>query len=179
MFAAISPEVLARAREVKLLILDVDGVLTSGQLFMESNGEIIKAFNTLDGHGIKMLQETGVQTAIITARNDEAVRHRAEQLGITHYFFGQHDKKQAYFALLQKANVAHHQCAMVGDDVIDLPIMSRCGFPVAAANAHQWVKQHALWTTQKNGGFGAVRETTDLIMHAQNTLQAALERYLA
>lgn len=178
MFANISPEVLARAREVKLLILDVDGVLTSGQLFMASDGDIIKAFNTLDGHGVKMLQESGVQTAIITARNDNAVHYRAEQLGITHYLHGQHDKKKAYFELLQQADVAQNQCAMVGDDVIDLPILSRCGFPVAVANAHEFVQQHAVWVTQKNGGFGAVREVTDLIMHAQGTLQAALERYL-
>lgn len=179
MFVAISPEIFDRARKIKLLILDVDGVLTNAQLFMSNQGEVIKAFNTLDGHGIKMLQESGVQTAIITARNDEAVRCRAEQLNISHYFYGQHDKKQAYFELLKKAQVQPEEVAMIGDDVIDLPILSRCGLPIAVANAHEFVKQHAAWITQKNGGFGAVREITDLIMHAQNTLQAVLECYLA
>lgn len=177
MFSDLPEVVLARARDVKLLILDVDGVLTTGQLFIFANGETVKPFHTLDGHGIKMLQQTGVQTAIITARNDEAVHFRAKQLGITHYFCGQHDKKAAYEQVRALARVAEHECAMVGDDVIDLPILVRCGLPIAVQNAHDFVKQHALWVTEKSGGMGAVREVTDLIMLAHNTLQAALEQY--
>ena len=178
MFAPLSPDLKQRARKTKLLILDVDGVLTSAQLFIGSGGEIIKAFNTLDGHGIKMLQESGVQTAIITARNDSAVSHRAEQLGITHYFHGIADKKTAFAQLCVRAAVSPDECAMVGDDVIDLPVLSRCGFPIAVANAHEFVKRHAAYVTQKSGGFGAVREVSDLIMDAQNTLSAVLNGYL-
>lgn len=179
MFTHIPGAVIERANKIKLLILDVDGVLTTGQLFITHQSEIIKPFNTLDGHGIKMLQQTGVQTAIITARNDEAVRARAEQLGITHYFYGQHDKKAAYEQVRALANVSEQECAMVGDDVIDLPILVRCGLPIAVHNAHDFVKQRVLWTTSKQGGMGAVREVTDLIMFAQGSLQTALEQYLA
>ncbi|MDO4434165.1 MAG: HAD hydrolase family protein [Alysiella sp.] len=179
MLTHFSDDVLLRARAIKLLLLDVDGVLTSGQLFIGGNGEIIKAFHTLDGHGIRMLQDSGVQTAIITARSDNAVRVRAEQLGITHYFHGVHDKKLAYEQVRELAGVAEHECAMIGDDVIDLPVLMRCGLPIAVASAHDFVKQNVVWVTQKNGGFGAVREVTDLIMYAQHTLRTALDGYLA
>ena len=177
MFTPLSPERQQRLHDIKLLILDVDGVLTSAQLFIGSSGEVIKAFNTLDGHGIKMLQNTGVQTAIITARNDPAVAHRAAQLGINHYLHGVENKHQAFAQLCAQIQIAAQETAFVGDDVIDLPVMTRCGFPFAVANAHAYVKEHALYTTQKSGGFGAVREITDLIMHAQNTLSDALAEY--
>ena len=178
MFTPLSPECQQRLHDIKLLILDVDGVLTSAQLFIGSSGEIIKAFNTLDGHGIKMLHQTGVQTAIITARDDPAVAHRAEQLGISHYLYGVENKQQAFAHLCAQIKIPPQHCAFVGDDVIDLPVMTRCGFPFAVANAHDFVKEHALYTTQKSGGFGAVREVTDLIMHAQNTLSDALAEYI-
>ncbi|QMT31050.1 KdsC family phosphatase [Alysiella filiformis] len=179
MFPHYPESVLQRAQHTKLLIMDVDGVLTTGQLFIASTGEIIKPFHTLDGHGIKMLQQTGVQTAIITARNDPAVATRAEQLGITHYFKGVHDKKLAYEQLCEIAQVAENECAFVGDDVIDLPVMVRCGLPIAVQNAHFTVQQRAAYITQKSGGMGAVREVTDLIMMAQNTFQAALNGYVS
>ncbi len=178
MFTHLPEELLERARRIKLLIMDVDGVLTGGQLFINSNGEVIKAFNTLDGHGIKMLQDSGVQTAIITARNDAAVSARAQQLGISHYFYGVADKKEAYIELCRKAGVSQDECAFVGDDVIDLPVMTRCAMPIAVANAHDFVKWHAVYTTAHRGGKGAVREVCDLIMFAQDKLQAALEEYL-
>lgn len=118
-----------------------------------------------------------MQTAIITARNDPAVAHRAAQLGINHYLHGVENKQQAFAQLCAQTQIAAQQCAFVGDDVIDLPVMTRCGFPFAVANAHSYVKEHALYTTRKSGGFGAVREVTDLIMHAQNTLSDALAEY--
>lgn len=177
MFAHLNPDLIQRARAIKLFIMDVDGVLTTGQLFITAAGEIIKPFNTLDGHGIKMLQQTGVQTAIITARNDPAVAARAQSLGIQHYCYGIHDKRVAYETLREKLGLNESECAMVGDDVIDLPILVRCGLPIAVANAHHFVQQHACYTTEKSGGMGAVRECTDLIMYAQNTLQAALDEY--
>lgn len=177
MFHQISHDVRQRAAPIKLLIMDVDGVLTTGQLFISASGEIIKPFHTLDGHGIKMLQNTGVQTAIITARNDPAVETRATQLGITHYFKGVHDKKLAYAQLREAAQVTENECAFVGDDVIDLPVLVRCGLPIAVQNAHFAVKQHAAYITEKHGGMGAIREVTDLIMWSQNTFQAALDEY--
>ncbi len=177
MFPQLPPDLVQRARKIKLLILDVDGVLTTGQLFISSAGEIIKPSHTLHGHGIKMLQQTGVQTAIITARNDPAVAARAEQLGITYYFKGVHNKKIAYEQLREQAQVSELECAFVGDDVIDLPVLVRCGLPIAVQNAHDFVKQHCVYITEKFGGMGAIREVTDLIMFTQNTLQLALEEY--
>lgn len=178
MFTPPAPDFSRRAAAIKMLVMDVDGVLTTGQLFIGSNGEAMKPFHTLDGHGIKMLQESGVATAIITARNDAAVQARADALGITHYFKGVHDKKEAFAQLCTQSGIAPENCAFIGDDVIDLPVMVRCGLPVAVANAHPFVKQYAAYTTQHQGGFGAVRELCDLIMHCQGTLEAALNGYL-
>lgn len=177
MFNHLPEHIVQRAQAVKLLILDVDGVLTSAQLFIAADGSITKAFNTLDGHGIKMLQQTGVQTAIITARDDGAVNERARQLGISHYYKGAHDKKAAYEELRGKLGLSESECAFVGDDVIDLPVMVRCGLPVAVANAHDFVKERAVWTTEKAGGFGGVRQVCDLIMHAQGSLKTLLDGY--
>ena len=172
------PELRERAAKIKLLVLDVDGVLTTGQLFISPSGDVMKPFHTLDGHGIKMLQQTGVQAAVITARNDPAVQIRVQQLGIRHYCHGVHDKRLAYTQLREQLHFTEAECAMIGDDVIDLPILTRCGLPIAVANGHPFVKQHALYQTQNTGGMGAVRECTDLIMAAQGTLQAALNEYL-
>ena len=175
----LSPELSARAAQIKLLILDVDGVLTDGRIFIRDNGEEIKSFHTLDGHGLKMLQQSGVQTAIITGRDAPSVGIRVQQLGIGHYFKGIHDKRAAYEQLRQQAGVAEHECAFVGDDVVDLPVMVRCGLPVAVKNAHWFVLPYAAYVTEAEGGAGAVREVCDLIMQAQGTLQTALDGYTA
>lgn len=178
MHTALPDHLIPRAQAVRLLILDVDGVLTDGKLLMGANGEVLKAFHTLDGHGIKMLQQSGVDVGVITARNDAAVSARVQQLGIKHYFHGVHDKRAAYAQLLAHTDLTETQCAFVGDDVIDLPVMVRCGLPIAVANAHNYVKQHAVYTTQALGGAGAVREVCDLLMQAQGTLDALLREYL-
>ncbi|QMT32742.1 HAD family hydrolase [Conchiformibius steedae DSM 2580] len=178
MSPTLSDHLAQRAAAVRLLILDVDGVLTDGRLLMGANGEVFKAFHTLDGHGIKMLQQSGVAVAVITARNDSAVAARVQQLGIQHYFHGVHDKRAAYTQLREQTGLAEHQCAFAGDDVIDLPVLVRCGLPVAVANAHDFVKQHAVYTTQAVGGAGAVREVCDLLMRSQGTLDALLQEYL-
>lgn len=172
------PDLQARAAKIKLLILDVDGVLTDGRIFIRDNGEEIKAFHTLDGHGIKMLAASGVQTAIITGRDAPSVGIRVQQLGIAYYFKGIHDKRAAYAQLREQAGVAEHECAFVGDDVVDLPVMVRCGLPVAVPEAHWFTLQHAAYVTQKSGGNGAVREVCDLIMQAQGTLDCALQDYV-
>lgn len=167
-----------RAANIKLLIMDVDGVLTDGRIFIRDNGEEIKAFHTLDGHGIKMLHQCGIQTAIITGRDAPSVAIRAQALGIAHYFKGIHDKKAAYAQLRQAANVSENECAYIGDDVVDLPVMVRCGLPVAVPEAHDAVLAHAAYITRKNAGQGAVRELCDLILQAQGHLKPQLEQYL-
>ncbi|MCQ9326554.1 KdsC family phosphatase [Neisseria dentiae] len=174
----LTPELQARAAAVKLLIMDVDGVLTDGRIFIRDNGEEIKSFHTLDGHGLKMLQATGVQTAIITGRDAPSVGVRVRQLGIGHYYKGIHDKRAAYAQLRAEAGVEEHECAFIGDDVVDLPVMVRCGLPVAVPEAHWFTLQHAAYVTQKSAGNGAVRELCDLIMQAQGTLEAALQEYV-
>ena len=174
----LTPELQARAAAVKLLIMDVDGVLTDGRIFIRDNGEEIKAFHTLDGHGLKMLQATGVQTAVITGRDAPSVGVRVRQLGIGHYYKGIHDKRAAYAQLLAEAGVEEHECAFIGDDVVDLPVMVRCGLPAAVPEAHWFTLQHAAYVTQKIAGNGAVREVCDLIMQAQGTLAAALQEYV-
>lgn len=178
LFSELSPELIARAKAVRLLIMDVDGVLTDGQIFIRDNGEEIKSFHTLDGHGLKMLQNSGVQTAIITGRDAPSVGIRVRQLGIRYYYKGIHDKRAAYAELLAQAGVAEHECAYIGDDVVDLPVMVRCGLPVAVPEAHPFTHKHAAYVTRQSAGKGAVRELCDLIMAAQGTLQPALEAYL-
>ena len=176
---AIPPETAARAAKIKLLIMDVDGVLTDGRIFIRDDGEEIKSFHTLDGHGLKMLQNSGVQTAIITGRDAPSVGLRVRQLGIGHYFKGIHDKRAAYVQLRALAGVGEDECAFIGDDVVDLPVMVRCGLPAAVPEAHWFVRRHAAYITQSRAGCGAVRELCDLIMQARGTLENALNGYLA
>lgn len=171
-------ELQQRAASIKLLILDVDGVLTDGHIYIRDTGEEIKSFHTLDGHGLKMLQASGVQTAIITGRDAPSVGLRVKQIGIQYYFKGIHDKRAAYAQLREQAGVEEHECAFVGDDVVDLPVMVRCGLPIAVPEAHDFTLQHAAYITRRSAGKGAVREVCDLIMQAQGTLQAALDEYI-
>lgn len=166
------------ARQVRLLILDVDGVLTDGGLQFDNRGEEYKTFNSLDGHGIRMLQESGIEVAIITGRKSEIVKHRMNELGVRHVYQGNRDKLEAFAALLRATGVDPAQVAYVGDDLPDLQIMQRVGFAVAVQNAHDFVRQHCDWVTQRSGGKGAVREVTDFILQAQSLLEARYEEYL-
>lgn len=175
---AVSEAVLQQAKAIKLLILDVDGVLTNGEIYITAQGEEIKAFNTLDGHGLKMLQKTGVQLAIITGRDAAGVGHRVRGLGIDHYLAGIHDKRTAYLDLIAQLGLRPEQCAYVGDDVVDLPVMVRCGLPIAVPSAHNWVIHYADYVTQAAAGLGAVREACEMIMWAQGSLQDALAEYV-
>lgn len=174
----VSAAVLQQAKAIKLLILDVDGVLTNGEIYITAQGEEIKAFNTLDGHGLKMLQKTGVQLAIITGRDAAGVGHRVRGLGIDHYLAGIHDKRTAYLDLIAQLGLSQEQCAYVGDDVVDLPVMVRCGLPIAVPSAHNWVIHYADYVTQAQAGLGAVREACEMIMWAQGSLQDALTEYV-
>jgi len=156
-----------RARAVRLAIFDVDGVMTDGTLWFGAQGEAFKAFNILDGHGLKMLRASGVATAIISGRSSEAVARRASELDIAHVVQGSQDKSAAFDRLLASLALRAEACAFVGDDVPDLAVMRRCGFAVAVANAHESVKSEAHYVTRAHGGRGAVREFCDLVLRAQ------------
>ncbi len=167
-----------KAKRVRLAVFDVDGVLTDGSLYLTDSGEEIKAFNSLDGHGMKMLRESGVELAIITGRTSRCVELRAQNLGIELLYQGAADKTQAYAALLAARRLDATATAYMGDDVVDLPVLRRCGLALSVPDAPLLVKQHADYVSQARGGHGAAREVCELIMHAQGTLERALKRYL-
>jgi 3-deoxy-D-manno-octulosonate 8-phosphate phosphatase (KDO 8-P phosphatase) len=169
---------VGRAREVRLLILDVDGVLTDGSLQFDNRGEEYKTFNSLDGHGIRMLLDNAIEVAVITGRESKIVSHRMSDLGVRHIYQGCRDKLSAFEELLQTTGLKPELAAYVGDDLPDLPIMQRVGLAIAVNNAHAFVKQHCDWVTTLPGGKGAVREVTDLILESQSLLEARQKQYL-
>jgi len=161
-------EVIERARAVRLAIFDVDGVMTDGTLYLNARGEVFKAFNILDGHGVKLLQKAGLATAILSGRKSEAVKRRGAELSIAHVIQGTGDDKvPAFERLLAKLRLTEDACAFMGDDIQDLPVMRRCGFAVAVANAVDQVKAEAHYVTRAHGGRGAVREFCDLVLRAR------------
>lgn len=172
-------DALFRAARIRLMIFDVDGILTDGSLHYGPNGEMIKTFNVLDGHGIKLLQQSGVSTAIISARKSDIVVRRAADVGIHHVYQGVHDKRMAFEQLLSDTGIAPEACGFIGDDVIDLPILLRCGFSASVPNAHSEVRSRVHYLTQAAGGRGAARELCDFILRAQGNYEAALAPYLA
>jgi len=167
-----------RAKKIRVVIFDVDGVLTDGSLYIGDDGQEYKAFNSRDGHGMVMLQHTGVKLAIITGRTSEVVRIRMEGLGIEHVYQGRRDKLPAYEDLKQTLRIDDEAIAFIGDDVVDLPIMRRVGLPIAVADAHPLVLEHAIWHTSAPGGRGAARDACEMIMDAQGTLTEMMQRYL-
>ena len=171
-------DILQRAARIRLVVFDVDGVLTDGGLFIDTEGREHKVFHSRDGHGMKMLQESGVAIAIITGRSSPAVAHRMASLGIEHVYQGQQDKLPAFRALLQSLSLVPEQAAYVGDDVVDLPVMRQVGLAVAVQDAHELVKRHAHWITSHAGGRGAARDVCELIMEAQGHLETAQRIYL-
>jgi len=175
---ALAEESVARARQVRLMVFDVDGVLTDGSLHFGADGELIKTFNVLDGHGIKLLQQSGVITAIISARQSALVARRAADLGIVHVQQGVHDKLSGYRALLQECGVAAEHSGFIGDDVIDLPVLTRVGFAASVPNGHPEVRSRVHYVTTARGGQGAVRELCDFILRSQGNYEAALAPYL-
>jgi 3-deoxy-D-manno-octulosonate 8-phosphate phosphatase (KDO 8-P phosphatase) len=166
------------ARQVRLLILDIDGVLTDGGLQFDNRGEEYKTFNSLDGHGIRMMLDCGIEIAVITGRKSTIVDHRMGDLGVRHIYQGCRDKLAAFTTLLQATGLNPEQVAYVGDDLPDLPIMHRVGLSIAVQNAHAFVKQHSDWVTNLPGGSGAVREVTDYILQAQSLLEEKQNGYL-
>lgn len=168
---------LARARPLRLLLLDVDGVLTDGRVILGNNDEY-KAFDIKDGHGIKLLQRAEIAVGIITGRTSRAVERRAQELDIRHLYQGCGDKLSQCRRLLKDLTLDFEHVAYVGDDVVDLPILLHVGLAVAVRDAHPLVKQYAHWTTPSPGGRGAVRETCEAILHAQGRYSAEMERYV-
>lgn len=166
------------ARQIRLLILDVDGVLTDGGLLFDNRGEEYKRFSSLDGHGIRMLIESDIEIAVITGRQSAIVDHRMRELGVERVYQGSRDKLQTFESLLVDTGLEPDQVAYVGDDLPDLPIMQRVGLAIAVQNAHGFVKQHSDWVTSARGGQGAVREVTDFILHSQGLLDQLQEARL-
>jgi len=177
--AGIDADVVARARATRLLLLDVDGVLTDGRLWFDDRGAEAKAFHAHDGLGIKLLQTHAMPVGIITSRRSPLVARRMEELGIAHLLQGCQDKRSACAALLDELDLSLETVAYVGDDIIDLPVMLQAGFAIAVADAHPLVVEHAHWVTGRNGGRGAVREACDLLLAAHGRLSDALAANLA
>ncbi len=172
-------QVLERAAAIRLVIFDVDGVLTDGRLYFDHEGREYKGFHARDGHGLKLLRQSGVTTAVISGRRSRSVALRCESLGIEHVYQGYEDKRPALSALQQATGIAPAQMACVGDDVLDLPLLTRVHLAIAVPDAHFAVKQRVHWITETPGGRGAAREVCDLIMQAQGTFDRALQRYLS
>ncbi|MBT8440128.1 MAG: 3-deoxy-manno-octulosonate-8-phosphatase KdsC [Gammaproteobacteria bacterium] len=168
-----------KASQIKMVIFDVDGVLTDGSLYLGDDGQEYKAFHSKDGHGMVTLQHNGVDIAIITGRTSQVVKKRMESLGIQHVYQGQKDKLPAYEQLKQELELSDEEIAYVGDDVVDLPVMTRVGLAIAVQDAHHLTKEHAHWITPSNGGRGAAREVCEMLMQAQGTLQQAFDYYLS
>ena len=171
-------DILQKASGIRLIIFDVDGVLTDGSLLFSEQGEEHKLFNARDGHGIKMAQAADIDIAILSGRRSSAVEKRMAGLGVRHVYQGLEAKIPAFEALLAQLNLTADRVAYVGDDVIDLPVMKRVGLAIAVQDAHPLVRQHAHWQTMQPGGRGAAREVCELVMEAQGRLQPALEAYL-
>ena len=172
------PDLCERARRVRLAIFDVDGVLTDGTLYYAGAGEEVKAFNVRDGHGMKMLQASGITLAIITSRTSRGVELRARDLGIDLLYQGASEKTAAFAELLHTLSLAADAASYMGDDVIDLPVLRRCGLALTVPEAPLLVRRHAHYVTAARGGGGAVREACELIMQFQGTLDTQLARHL-
>lgn len=170
-------DILDKAKKIKLVVFDVDGVLSDGRIIIGDDGQEYKAFHSRDGHGMKLLQYTGVEIAIITGRTSKTVEHRMNGLGITHVYQGKRVKLPVFEELIEKLGLSPEECAYVGDDWVDLAIMSRVGLAVAVQDADAVVKKHAHWITPSNGGHGAAREVCELIMEGQGNLQDQIERH--
>lgn len=169
---------IPQARSVRIAIFDVDGVLSDGGLHYAETGDAMKTFDVRDGMGMKLLQDSGVELAIITSRRAGSVRERAADLGIRHIQQGVADKYSAFEALLADLGLTPEQSAFLGDDLVDLPVLKRCGFAVTVADAPALLKRHADYVTAACGGRGAAREFCEVILHNQGGLPAQTARFL-
>ncbi|NTV10890.1 MAG: phenylphosphate carboxylase subunit delta [Zoogloea sp.] len=159
-----------KAARLQLMAFDVDGVMTDGSLYFTPNGDEIKSFNSLDGHGIKMLMSAGIRVAIISGRRSRSLELRAENLGIALLHQGVSDKRAVLKGILDELGLAADCAGYMGDDVVDLPILRCCGFSATPGDGHEFVKRHVDYIARLHGGRGAVREVTDFILAAQGKL---------
>lgn len=173
-----APALLLKAQGVRAAIFDVDGCLTDGRIYIGEHGETVKAFSTLDGHGLKLLAAAGITPVVITGRDSPAVRRRCQDLGLGEAAFGVHDKLAAAQALCERRQLAWHELAVIGDDWPDLPLMTRAAFAAAPCNAHAEVKAVAHHVSALAGGHGAAREFCDLLLMAAGRYAALLESHL-
>jgi len=171
-------EIQQRAARIKLLLMDCDGVLTDGRIWVLENDEDQKAFHTRDGLGIELLHRAGLRSGIISGRNSSALKRRAQSLGVSFVWQGRDDKRQAFADTLTQADVSSDEVAFAGDDLTDLPLMRLSGLAVAVADAAAEVKAHAHYVTKANGGHGAVREVVELILKAQGRWDELVNSYL-
>lgn len=171
------PVLLLQAQGVRVAFFDVDGVLTDGGLYFSETGETLKRFNTLDGHGLKLLQKAGITPAVITGRDSAPLRLRLKALGVEHAVFGTEDKRPAAEQMLASLGLSWSQAAAMGDDWPDLPVMRRCALACAPANAHVEARHAAHHTTVARGGEGAAREFCDLLLVASGRYAALLADY--
>ncbi len=167
-----------RLQKIKLLILDVDGVMTDGGLTIGDDGQEYKTFHSHDGLGMKLLKASGVSLAIITGRTSNVVKKRAESTGVAHFYQGVEDKLEAFQDLMKSSGLQAEQCAFMGDDVVDLPPMLKCGLAIAVPDSPALLLERAHYVTRKAGGRGAVREVCELIMQAQGTFDAQMAQFL-
>lgn len=170
--------IIERAKKIKCLICDLDGVLTEGLLYIDNHFNELKTFHVHDGVGLKLLMAAGIDVAVITGSGNAVVDHRMNQLGIRYYFKDQLDKQNTYKQLKELLNLTDEECAYIGDDIPDIPLIQKAGLGVTVANAVRPVKDIAHWQTQNMGGRGAVRELCDLILTAQEQMESAIRSYL-
>jgi 3-deoxy-D-manno-octulosonate 8-phosphate phosphatase (KDO 8-P phosphatase) len=170
-------ELFKIAKNIKFLVLDVDGVLTDGGIILDNEGNEFKTFHVRDGHGIKMLIRAGIQVAVITGRHSRVVERRAHELGVTELFQKCYDKRVAYRQIAEKYSLSNNEIAYVGDDIVDIPILKKAGFPVVVADADDEVKAAAMMVTKMRGGRGAVREVCDLLLKAKGLWQDIIDGY--
>jgi 3-deoxy-D-manno-octulosonate 8-phosphate phosphatase (KDO 8-P phosphatase) len=174
-----APDALDRARRIKLMIFDVDGVLTDGRLWYASDGREHKSFHAFDGHGIKMLAETGVRCAILSGRKSPAVAKRAREMGLKLVRQGIADKRAEFASMLKRLRLEPAAAGYMGDDLVDVPVLRRCGFACAPREAPEQVRQCAHYVCSAPAGRGAVRELCEFVMHAQGSLERRLQEYFA
>jgi len=175
----LSPGILKKIRAVKMVVFDVDGVLTDGRIIFGNSGEETKLFDVKDGHGIKLLMRSGVDVAIITARSSEVVRKRAGDLGINHVFQGMKNKLTGLEELVKATGLSPGDMAYMGDDIIDLPVLTRVAFSAAVADAVEEVRDRVDFVSKRPGGRGAARELAELVLKAQGKWDEVMKPYLA
>ncbi|MDW8096125.1 MAG: HAD-IIIA family hydrolase [Aquificaceae bacterium] len=172
-------ELYERALKIKLLLLDVDGVLTDGRLYYTPQGEELKVFHVRDGVGIKLAQKAGLKVGVISGRNNKALANRLEELGVEEVHLGYSDKLPVFESMLRRLSVECEEVAFMGDDLLDLPILRRVGFPLTVADAPEEVKMHALYVTSAKGGEGAVREAVEHLLKCRKQWEDVIKDYYA